>query len=150
MSATTSVSSLHVSLLFSLQILSCLPILRKICFHFTVLLKPACPFCLVPAWVKAAPALLPFLPVVSFPVVLKDYGARLPGCPFRPVLPSLQLPSILTCPSVGLHDTSLCFSAPCLLSDCLVLPPSACCWFKIPVLCTLLSLGGPVWAHPSL
>ena len=136
-------SFLHLSLLFDLWTLSCLSILRKILFHFTVLLKPLCPCCLVTAWLKAAPAGLPFLPVVSFPFVLKDCGAGRQIVPFSsavslPLPPGCLLPWLAPLLASMTHHQAFPLCPFCLITSSWL---PKCWWFKT---------GGTCVLHPSL
>lgn len=107
----SSLFSLKPSLRLSNSDLSSYPEKSQHLFHCST--QAPVPMVFSASLVVAAPALLPFLPWVSFPVVLKDCGARLPDCPFllccERASPS-RLFSALTCLSLGFHDTSLCFS----------------------------------------
>ena len=87
--------------------------------HFPAVLEP----CVHSAWLNAASTLLPCLSVVSFSCCVEDW-AKVPRRPFTPLLrASLSLQAILylTDPSVGFHDTLLCFLFLSFLFDCLVL-----------------------------
>ena len=86
--------------------------------HFPAVLEP----CVHSSWLNAASTLLPCISVV-FSCCVEDW-AKMPHHAFTLLLwvsLSLQAISYLTDPSVGFHDTLLCFLSLSSLFDCLVL-----------------------------